>query len=60
MVRNKLKRWAREAYKELESNVKKGYYIVVLYKKNIDIENVNYSAVKRELGECFEKNQFFE
>lgn len=51
VVRNKLKRWAREAYTHLESRIKKGYFIIVLYKKDfkeyfgkgevtfVDIEN---------------------
>jgi len=55
VVRNKLKRWAREAYKEVEKNMKKGYNIVVLYKKNIDVDSLNFNIIKEELSECINK-----
>ena len=35
VVRNRLKRWARESYKELEKNIKLGNIIIILYKKDI-------------------------
>lgn len=59
VVRNKLKRWAREAYKENEKSVKQGYNIVVLYKKDIDISNINYWAVKDEINNLFSKLDIF-
>lgn len=49
VVRNKLKRWAREAYFSLEKEVKKNNNIVVLYKKSIDVEKIDYFVVKDEI-----------
>ena len=49
VVRNKLKRWVREGYKELESSMKKGYYIIVLYKKKIQVDELNFNKVKSEI-----------
>lgn len=47
--RNKMKRWAREAYKETEIILKKGYNIVILYKKNVKMEEIQFNKVKSEL-----------
>lgn len=55
VVRNRLKRWVREAYKEIESSIDKGYDIIVLYKKNIIFEELNYSIVKEELISLIER-----
>ena len=52
VVRNKLKRWAREVYKINEKNLKKGYLLVILYKKDINVAEVNYNVVVSE----FEKS----
>ena len=49
VVRNKLKRWAREGYKELEDSIKKGYYIIILYKKKIQVDELNFNEVKSEI-----------
>lgn len=52
--RNKMKRWVREVYTKEESKLKKGYNIVVLYKKNVTINILNYELVKTDLCRCFE------
>lgn len=52
VVRNKLKRWVREAYKGLEEKLQKGYKIIVLYKKNIDVAIIDFHVVKSELENC--------
>lgn len=53
VTRNKLKRWARETFKELELVLKKGYIIVVVYKKNIKEQlekcDINFHTVKSEI-----------
>ena len=59
VTRNKLKRWVREAYYSFEENLKKGYSIIVLYKKNIDIQNVTYFDLKEEIKDLFVKNGIF-
>jgi len=59
VVRNRLKRWAREAYKELENNIKNGYKIIVLYKKNIDVQSLGFVGIKEELKECLEQTEVY-
>ena len=55
VVRNKLKRWVREAYYSLEKEVDKKYNIVILYRKGIDVEKLNYFVVKDEIRRLFTK-----
>lgn len=59
VVRNKLKRWVREGYYEIENNLLKGYNIVILFKKGIDINNINYFIIKDEIKDLFIKNELF-
>ena len=56
VVRNKLKRWAREAYYFYEKEINKGYNIVILYRKDIDINKLNFNALKDEIKSLFIKN----
>lgn len=53
--RNKLKRWVRESYKNQEDNLKKGYNIVVLYKKGVTILDLDYHKVNENIKNCFQK-----
>ena len=55
VIRNKLKRWVREAYYTLENSLDKNYNIVILYRKDIDVENLNYFIVKDEITSLFTK-----
>ena len=55
VVRNKLKRWVREAYYTLENYVDKNYNIVILYRKGIDVEKLSYNVVKDEITRLFTK-----
>lgn len=55
VVRNKLKRWVREVYYSLENKIDKNYNIVVLYRKGIDVEKLNYNVVKDEITNLFTK-----
>ena len=55
VVRNKLKRWVREAYYSIESNIEKKYNIVILYRKGIDVEKLSYNVVKDEITHLFTK-----
>ena len=58
--RNKLKRWAREVYKEEEEKLKKGINIVILYKKNTTIDKVDYYIIKAEIINCFRELNLYE
>jgi len=55
VVRNKLKRWVRETYYTLENDIKKNYNIVILYRKGIDVEKLDYFVVKDEITNLFTK-----
>ena len=57
VVRNKLKRWVREAYYSLENNLNKNYNIVVLYRKGIEVEKLSYNVIKDEMTQLFTKNE---
>ena len=58
--RNKLKRWAKESYKEIEKFLYKGYNIIVLYKKTVNIQNTSFIKVKEQLKQCFKKLKLYE
>ena len=59
VVRNKLKRWVREAYKEIEIKLNKGYKIIVLYRKNISVVCVDFHAIKEELYNCLKETEIY-
>lgn len=53
VIRNRLKRWAREAYLSVEDCLLLGMDIVILYKKGvkeaIESEDINYFKIKSEV-----------
>ena len=53
--RNKVKRYLRESYKDLEKSWKKGYSIVFLVKKDVDIRQLNYNYIKKDMLNIFNK-----
>ena len=53
--RNKAKRLIREAYKNLEEKIINGYSIVVLLKKDIDINDMKYIDIISEMENTFKK-----
>ena len=55
VIRNKLKRWVREAYYSLENIVDKNYNIVILYRKGIEVEKLDYFVIKDEIRRLFTK-----
>lgn len=57
VTRNKLKRWAREAYHSFEKDLLKKYNIVILYRKDIEINKLDFNAVKDEMRDLFIKNE---
>ena len=60
VCRNKLKRWVREAYKYEESSLKKNSNIVVLYKKNVTVDMLDYNKVNEDIKKCFEELKLYE
>lgn len=55
VTRNKIKRWLRENYNEFEKIFIENYRIVLLWKKNIDIEKVDFWKIKNDMKSLFEK-----
>ena len=53
--RNKAKRLIRDAYKNLEEKIINGYSIVVLLKKDIDINDMKYIDIINEMENTFKK-----
>lgn len=58
--RNKMKRWVREIFKEEEGKLKRGYNIVVLYRKTTTINIIDYNKVKKDLLKCLGKLDLYE
>lgn len=53
--RNKIKRLIRECYRLFEDKLYKGFSIVILIKKNIDIESIKYIDVFNDIEYVFNK-----
>ncbi len=58
--RNKMKRWIREIYKIEESNLQKGLTLVVMYKKDTKIEDIDYNKIKEDIINSFKKLDIYE
>ncbi len=58
--RNKMKRWIREIYKLEESKLKKGLTLVVMYKKEVNIQELDYYKVKEDFLNSFKKLDIYE
>lgn len=59
VVRNRLKRWAREAYLSVEDKLLLGMDLVILYKKgikeSIESNDINYFKIKNEVETLVER-----
>lgn len=53
--RNRLKRIAREVYKQEEKFLKRGYNYVVMYKKDTIAKEINFSVIKDDIIYCFKE-----
>lgn len=53
--RNYLKRLIRESYQMLEMQVKDGYTIVFTCKKNIDIKNIKYAEIQKDMTKILKR-----
>ena len=53
--RNRIKRLIRENYRLMECDIKKGYDIVILWKKNVFIEFANFNNIKEDMTKLFER-----
>lgn len=59
VVRNRLKRLAREAYRLNEDKLQAGYNIVIVYKNSINPDELNFEKVEKELCKCLKKAGIF-
>ncbi len=55
VVRNRLKRLAREAYRKNEDKILTGFNIVIVYKNNVNIQTLTFAIVEKELFKCLKK-----
>ncbi|MBE6141023.1 MAG: ribonuclease P protein component [Firmicutes bacterium] len=53
--RNKIKRLIRENYRLLENDLKIGNSIIILWKKNVSIENANFRNIEKDMKNIFKK-----
>ncbi len=54
--RNRIKRLIREAYRMLEMDIKPGNDIVFLWKKKVEINNVTFEEVKKDIRNILKKS----
>ncbi len=55
VIRNKIKRYIRAVYTEIEENVEKPSNILIIWKKKIPGEKANYKDIKCDLINIFKK-----
>ena len=55
VVRNRLKRLIREAYRLNEEQIEKGLDIVIVWRSSTNIDNVNFEIVQKSLLKCLDK-----
>ena len=53
--RNQIKRYIREAYRNIEEQIKTGYNIVIMWKKKAPVDSANYAGIKQDLLVLFKK-----
>lgn len=58
--RNRLKRLAREVYKIEEERLKRGYNVVVMYRKDVIAKEINFNVIKDDIEECLKDLDLYE
>lgn len=58
--RNRLKRIAREVYKQEEVKLKKGYNYVIVYKKEAFTNIIDFFKIKDDIIYCFEELELYD
>lgn len=53
--RNKIKRIIRENYRLLEDEMKTGYSLVILWKKNADFDKLSFNNIKSDFEKIYKK-----
>jgi ribonuclease P protein component len=57
--RNKVKRLLRENYKNLEDFLQEGESIIFLLKKHVNIDDVNYNNINKDMEKIFNDAKIF-
>ena len=55
VIRNKIKRFIRASYTEIEDRIEKQSNILIIWKKKISPEKANFHDIKKDLINIFEK-----
>lgn len=55
VVRNRIKRLIREAYRLNEENLEKNFDIIIVWKSTTNMDNVNFDYVQKSLLKCLNK-----
>lgn len=58
--RNRLKRLAREIYKNEEEKLKKGYNYIIMYRKDIKGKDINFYDIKEDIINCLKELDLYE
>ena len=53
--RNRIKRYIRESYKNIEENILDGYSLVIIWKKKIEVKSANYHGINKDLYNILNK-----
>jgi len=53
VVRNKIKRWIREAYRNIETEIEKGYDIIFLCKAKESVDKMDFFIIQNDLKKIF-------
>ena len=53
--RNRVKRLLKESYRLNEARICKGFFVVILFKSNVEFCNINYHVVNKDLCKCLKK-----
>lgn len=60
VIRNRIKRFIREAYKETEDRIVTKNNILIVWKKSVSFENANFFDIKKDLINLFERSEILE
>ena len=58
--RNRLKRLAREIYRNEKKKLKKGYNYIIMYKKDIKGKDINFYDIKEDIINCLKELDLYE
>lgn len=58
--RNRLKRLAREIYRNEEEKLKKGYNYIIMYKKDIKGKDINFYDINEDIINCLKELDLYE